>query len=107
MNNMVVYQGDQYPLRIKLITKRQRMILTPEIVEGVKIRFGEETKTYPNGGLEFDEESKCWIFPLTQAQSINEHFKAKMQCQVKWGHKIRGTEYKMIEVNSQSIKEVW
>lgn len=104
---MIIYKGDQYSLPIKIKTKDGEPI-TPEQVDGVKINVNGVTEVYPNGALVFDAETSQWLYPLTQTETLGLYGKrVKVQCQIRVGDCMRGTPYKMVDIGSQVIKEVW
>ena len=61
----IIYQGDQYLLPIKI--KAGDIQITPDIIDGLRVKLGKFEKRYPDGGVTF--EDGVWYYPLTQQES--------------------------------------
>ena len=97
-------QGDQYyiPCAIK---DHEGNPVTPESCVGIKIQIGKIEKSYPDGGLIF--QNSKWYFPITQEESLN-LTNTVYQCQVKFNSTdISTSRQKVFNVQPSIIREVW
>lgn len=65
---MVIHKGEQYPIHCDV--KFRNAIVTPENVDGIRIKIGDRLCSWPDGELSFDAEGNVWDYPLTEAQSL-------------------------------------
>ena len=63
-------QGDKYSLPIEIKTKKNGTVITDEAVTKVRIKLGIVEDSYPDGGILFDSETRKWLLPLTQEQTL-------------------------------------
>ena len=102
-----IQQGDQYALMIPIISKGQPV--TPRGIKGVQIQVGAKWKYYP-GEVMFDSKLKCWLYPLTQDETLKMEKTVPAQVQVNFGgepEQILGSEKMNIPVNDSIIKREW
>ena len=71
-------QGDAYPIKILLKTV-DGSVITPADVDDVEIVLGKHRKTYANGVVTYENE--CWMFPMTQLESLM--FRNTVRCQAR------------------------
>lgn len=100
----VIYQGDQYYLPIKLVSKKGNVI-TPENIDGLMIKIGNITKQISDGGLEFSGEN--WLFPLKQEETIAWIGNIKCQAKYKQGNIVHTSPEYYIRVDPSGIKELF
>lgn len=103
----MMLQGDQYSLMIPIMSGCDP--ITPDMIEGVKIQVGDVVKLYP-GDLEYDSKMKCWLYPLTQEQTLGMRGRVTAQVQVNFGGdpaQIIGAKPKDIFIDNSLIKKEW
>ena len=101
----MIHQGDQYYLLINVQINGQPA--GPDSIEGLKIKVGEKTQTYPDGELVYDEDSQRWKFMLTQKHSLKLSGSAKVQIQVKKNGEIRTSDAVTVNIAKSIITEEW
>lgn len=107
-DRFILHQGDQLVLRIPITFNCKPV--TPDNIEGVKIRIGDIQHKYPNGELMFDSESKKWLFPLTQEQTLNMQGQVDRMVQLNFGGDpatILSCKVESDKIEKTIIKEVW
>ena len=101
-------QGDQYS--IMLAIQKDGHALTPDDVVGVKVSIAGIEQSYPGNGLTYDETLECWLFPVTQAQTLAMSGQVPAQVQVNLGGnppQIIGSTVSHAYVNKSIIGGVW
>lgn len=105
---MSLHQGDQLVLRVSI--KYDGAPLTPDMVDGVKVKIGNVQHTYPDGELTYEPYSQRWLFPVTQEQTLAMRRAVEKQVQINFG----GTPAEIInsdiitsDIRPTIIKEVW
>jgi len=64
---MTIRRGESYPIYISL--KQDGVILTPDMIAGLKVCLGDLHKTY-GSGVGFDEQTMQWWIHPTQAETL-------------------------------------
>lgn len=58
----MIIQGDQYPLRFPIKSKKDGTIIIPEMVSKASIQFGGQVYSYPDNGLDYvDGKWQFWL----------------------------------------------
>ena len=103
---MVIYKGEQFfiPFDVKIGND----LVTPENVDGVRIKVGDRLCQWPDGELEYDSTESAWMYWLTEAQSLELMAGSRLaQVAVKIGDNILKTDTLGITVKDTIIKERW
>lgn len=81
---ITIRQGDSYPIFITL--NQDGYVLTPEIVQDIKVCIGESFhKTYSEGGLQFDPSRNQWyIWPTQEETLAMEEGRSTVCCHIKY-----------------------
>ena len=66
INEPNIYQGDQYPLPIRIRIGNE--LVTDQNIGAIRILIGPIKQEWPDGALYFDNER--WHFPLMQRQTL-------------------------------------
>ena len=66
---ITIKQGESYPIYITL--KQDGMILTPDLIQDLKICIGDFHKTYRSGGVRFDEQAQQWWIHPSQEDTLS------------------------------------
>lgn len=100
-------QGDSYGLRIDILNADHTAVTADDVSE-VEITIGHLTKTYSNGQIAFDVDSKKWIFPLSQEETFGfPASRIKGQVRVAWASGIvEGASLGWINVIESLSREV-
>ena len=83
-----IMQGDQYYIPFSLYIEDEedgtivKVPITDDMVSDLKITFGDLTKGYADGDIEFDSETEEWLFPLTSDESYSFPPYVKVSAQV-------------------------
>lgn len=64
---LVMHQGDQYYLPVIITT--DGIVVTPGMVDDVKVKVESYIKSYSDNELEFSVSMNCWLYPLTAEES--------------------------------------
>lgn len=64
---MAIQQGDQFA--IPFYIKNGDSIVSPDLVDDVRIQIGATLKTYSNGELTYDAANHVFGFPVTQDET--------------------------------------
>lgn len=102
-----MHQGDQYSVMIAI--DKDGAALTPDGCEGVRVRIGGVEHRYP-GTLGFDTETSQWLFPLTQAQTLQMMGTQRAQVQVSFGGnpaQIIGSAVEQVNIDGSVIRREW
>ena len=103
---MVIYKGEQFfiPFDVKIGNDP----VTPEDVDGVRIKVGDRLCQWPDGELEYNSEEGAWMYWLTEAQSLELLAGPRSaQVAVKLGDNIFKTDILPVSVKDTIIKERW
>lgn len=103
----MIIQGDQYPLKFKVTNGD--MVITPNNISGIKMKFGGKTYTYPSS-MSYDTASKMWVIQLTQTNSIAMNGCIDGEVQVNFGGTppiIKSSPIKYFTVEDGLFKEAW
>lgn len=65
---MIIKQGESFPIYITL--KQDGVILTPDMIQDLKICIGGFHKQYSDGGVRFDDQAQQWWVHPTQAETL-------------------------------------
>lgn len=101
-------QGDQYSIMFAI--KKAGEPLTPDDVEGVRVHIGGIERRYPDGGLDWDAESRTWLFPVSQSETLQLRGLVAAQVQVDFGgspRQIVGSTVERFRVDESVIRRVW
>lgn len=100
-------QGDQYQIMVDI--QREGTSLLPADVEGIKVELGGIVRRYP-GELSYDADLGCWLFPVTQEESLRFDTNVEAQVQVNFGGtppQIIGSKVRRVLVGTSIIRTVW
>lgn len=104
-----IQQGDQFYLPV--VIKQDKVEITPENADDVKIKIGDVLKKYSLGELTYglyDTEKSAWLYPLTQAQTLSyKGATISIQAQIKQGANVFGSDTNMIPIDFSIIQEEW
>ena len=101
-------QGESY--RIYLNLSQNDSVLTPDMIEDLKICIGDTfSKTWKQGGVAFDETQSRWLIFPTQRETLNmREGKSKISCHVKYpDSSVIITEIDILQVLKACCKEVF
>lgn len=99
---MRIMQGDEYGIPFHITLDGE----TVTQAEEVEITVGQFTKT-TQSGVSYDEESKSWVFPLTQEESFLMSAYEEAQVRVKLtGHGVIGKRVGRIDIENSKSKAV-
>lgn len=102
--NTTIMQGDAYP--IPVYVKIDGSIATPDNIDGLRVKIGDFTDSYPKGGI--TAENGVWLFPMTQEQSYSLKVGVNpVQAQVMVGEYVVGTAVTTVNVGKSILKGVW
>lgn len=102
----VIRQGDQY--MIPMTVSNNGTIMTPDIVDGMRIMIGKYMEVYPGGELDFDSDTDKWLFPLTEKMSYAlKSGTVTAQAQFKIADSVIGTEKIEIAVEDTAFPHEW
>lgn len=101
-----IVKGESY--RVAFTLKDNGTVITPSMVQGVRIALGNQIATYPNGNLTFETEDNTWQFPMTQKNSYsmmgNE---TDYQVQVKIDGEIFSSKKMKVVVDETMFRKEW
>lgn len=100
----IIQQGDQYYVPIRI--KKGETVLTEENVDGVRISFGGNEQSYPDGQLEFDG-SEHWLYWLGSDVSMSMVGRVPYQISVKIGENKFNSAVQYAEFGGSLFKEDW
>lgn len=101
-----IIQGEQYAVEFVLTNGDES--ITPSNADDVKIKMGSIEKSYTEGSLTYDTESECWLFPVTQEQTLAfSNASVPVQAQYKKGSMVISTEKQNIRVDPSIIRSVF
>lgn len=105
---MAMHQGDQYSIVITINSGDEP--LTPEDVEGIRIKIGEMERRYPEGTLTYNDQEGAWLFPVTQAETLRMTGMQRAQVQVNFGGtppQIIGSAVVQVDMDGSVIRKEW
>lgn len=101
-----IIQGEAYSVAFTLIN--DGVVVTDQTVDGVRIALGNQTATYPDGTLTYDDTDQTWRFPLTQQNSYSMSGKeTDYQAQIRIGTNIYSTRKQKITVYDSMFRGKW
>lgn len=103
---MVIHKGEQFaiPFEVKLNDD----VVTPDDIDGLRIKVSDCLEEWPNGVLEFDEEDNVWLYWLQESKTLNMFAgKRPAQVSIKIGDSILKTDVFDIDVKNSIIMEPW
>lgn len=80
-------QGDAYGLPIDILNEDGNMfaVVTPEDVSEVEVMIGHLRKSYADGEIAFNSDTKKWTVLLTQEDTFGlRPVRVKVQLRIKW-----------------------
>lgn len=103
---MDVMQGDAYSVAFAIASEDGEV--TAEQVLDVEIIIGDMRKTYAAGEVSYDAENRCFVFPLSQEETLhlpNAPLTCQVRCKFMSGDVI-GTDLGKIDVKRSASKVV-
>ena len=102
-----IIQGEQYAVQI-VLTDENNTKITPDNSDDVKVRIGCIELTSSGGGLTYDSVGECWLFPLTQEQTLGlKNGRVNVQAQYKSGNTVISTPMASVDVGVSIIRTVF
>lgn len=102
-----IIQGEQYAVQI-VLTDENNTKITPDNSDDVKVRIGCIELTSSGGGLSYDTDAECWLFPLTQEQTLRlKGARVQVQAQYKSGNTVISTPMASVDVGVSIIRTVF
>ena len=65
---MNIHRGEQFAVPFEIFIDEDSV--TPENVDGLRVQLGDRLCEWPDGELEYDDDSGAWLYPLTEQQSL-------------------------------------
>lgn len=101
-----IIQGEQYA--VEIVLTNGEINITPENCDDVKIKLGSIEKTYSDGSLIYDSAAECWLFPVTQEQTLAMcSTTIPVQAQYKTGSIVISTEKNTVKISPSIIRSVF
>lgn len=101
-----IIQGEQYA--VEFVLTNGEVDITPDNSDDVKIKIGNIEKAYSDGSLSYDSVAECWLFPITQEQTLEwSSLSVPVQAQYKTGSVVISTEKQTIKVSPSIIRSVF
>lgn len=103
---VVLYRGDQYA--IPFVVRLKREIVTPEMVDDVRIQIGTSLKEMSEQTLVWNSDKQTWDFYVTEefTRSLTSNV-VQYQVGVKVGNEIRYSRAAQLVIGDNIIKAVW
>lgn len=101
-----IVKGDAYS--VAFTVKSDDVIVTPDMVQGLRIALGNQIAEYPNGNLTFSSDDNTWRFPMTQKNTLS--IKGKImnyQSQAKIAGEIYTSDEMDIEISETMFRKEW
>lgn len=103
---LVIHKGEQFYIPFEVLVGTEKA--TPENVDGMRMKVDDRLCQWPDGELEYDSEDGDWIYPLTEAQSLElQAGERRGQIAVKIGETILKTDVFSVTVKESTILERW
>lgn len=99
-------QGDSYKIPIELLADDG--VTDPTVFDEVEIVIGSMVKTMSSGAITYDQESKVFLFPVSQKETMNLPQKVNAQVRVKLNgsNDVIGVDLGKIDVSKTMSKAV-
>ena len=103
---MIIYRGDQYA--VPFIIRMGKSIVTPEMVDDVRIQIGNDLREQSVQSLTFKPEKNSWDFYVTE-EFTRKFAKGSVPYQigVKIGSEIRHSAQGTLRIDDNIIKAEW
>ena len=103
---MTLYRGDQYA--IPFVVKLKDTLVTPEMVEDVRIQIGDSLRELASESLSYNPEKQTWDFYVTEEFTRSLTGRTVLyQVGIKVGGEIRYSPTKQLPIGDNIIKAVW
>jgi len=104
---MVIHEGEQYQIPIKLTTS-DGTVITPANCSDVRMQLGATLKTYSAGELFFDSTDNVWCYPILQNETLKFDANVPFEVSIKFSNgEVIKSFTRMIRVASTIMKEAW
>lgn len=101
-----IVKGESY--RVAFVLKDNGTVITPEMVDGVRIALNNQIAVYPTGNLTFDSTDNTWQFPMTQKNSyMIMGDKADYQVQIKIAGEVFSSKKRNVVVDETMFRKEW
>ena len=102
-----IIQGEAYAVQI-VLTDENNTKITPDNSDDVKVKIGCIELTSSGGGLTYDTVGECWLFPLTQEQTLALNgTRVSVQAQYKSGDTVISTPMASVNIGESIIRTVF
>lgn len=102
MSDVIIYQNDQYYLKIRPIFNGD---VVDDTCDEMVIKFGTVVKKKSLGEITYDSENTCWLFPLTIDQSSSSSGNQRLQAWFSFGDNYYSTPIVKIKINKSYLEE--
>lgn len=105
-SGITMMQGDSWPLEMRLLYNGQS--LSPETVEVLELSVDGLTKSWPDGGVLYNEDKGVFAFWPTQEESFRLRGQVRAQARVKLKNAgpVIGFDFGTIQMIESQSKEV-
>lgn len=101
-----IVKGESY--RVAFTLKDNGTVITPSMVQGVRIALGNQTAAYPDGNLTFSNEDNTWRFPMSQKNSMSvQGSEVEYQVQVKIDGEIFSSKKMKVSIDESMFRNEW
>lgn len=103
---MEIIKGESY--RIPIVVKSSGLVLTEDMVQGIRIALGNQIAVFPDGNLEYNPDEKAWMFPLTQKNAYSlKGTEVDYQVQVKIDDEVYSSRMRKVKLYDTMFRKEW